>query len=73
VPHQIPDKCELRDVIHSFTPVLMGLGFLIRIETNSASHLLLIPLILGMLVEAVDDLQKAINQMKSSKAEETYA
>ena len=22
-------KCELRDVIHSLTPVLMGLGFLL--------------------------------------------
>jgi len=36
-----------RDVNHSFTPVLVGLCFLLRIETNSIAHLLLIPLILA--------------------------
>ena len=45
----------------------------LRISSQKKSHLLLIPWILGMLVQAVDDPQKAINQMKSSEAEETYA
>ena len=33
--------------MYSFTPVLMGLGFLLRKETYSVSHILFIPLILA--------------------------
>ena len=40
-------KCELRDVIHSFQPVLRGLAFLLRIRTNSGSLKLSMLLILG--------------------------
>jgi len=47
VPDSIPAECELRDVIHSFTPVLLDLCFFLKMVANSVSHILLISLILA--------------------------